>query len=172
MSRRINNNTATRRGPPIVECDMENGCESTACYIARDFYNKNYHQILKISSRNKLRDFFIKSSRFWMPPHLTSRGEFRHFDQVLFALVNDGQVCRVKKIDDGSHIVLWSDNKFRKPRRRINPPTRDLSEIMPIRDDISNTAIADYEEPGPGLTMEDLETGELHASPNSVTITQ
>ena len=166
MSRRItksNSTRSTRNGPPIVVPDRPDGCESTACYIAQTFYNSCHHEITKISSRNALRKFFINSQKFWMPPELTQRNEYRHFDQVLYALVNDGGVCRVKKADDGSHNVLWGKNDFRRhrnqPRKRINVP--NMAEISPILDDASTNVVYDLsEDVGPPLTMKDLQVEE------------
>ena len=77
------NSRTSRVGPPMVVADLPNGCESTACYIAQTFYNCCRNEITKINNRNQLREFFVKSQRFWMPPELTERGENRHFDQVL-----------------------------------------------------------------------------------------
>ena len=145
------NSRTSRAGPPMVVADLPNGCESTSCYIAQTFYNCCVHEITKINSRNKLRDFFVKSQPYWMPPNLTERGENRHFDQVLYALVNDGGVCRIKKSDDGSHRVTWAINHVRgpktHPRKRINSP----HAVQPIMEDIE-------EGRGSPLTMEDLST--------------
>ena len=150
MSYYRSNSRTSRTGPPMVVADQPNGCESTACYIAQTFYNCCVNEITKINSRNKLRDFYIKSQRFWMPPQLTDRGETRHFDQVLYALVNDGGVCRVKKTEDGSHRVTWGINHFQRPRthprKRINAP----QSVQPI-------SLSDLEEGrGSPLTMSDL----------------
>lgn len=157
MSRTISS-TSTRRGPPIVVPDRVDGCETIACYIAQTFYNSCRNEIIKISSRNHLRKFFITSQRFWMPVELTQRSENRHFDQVLYALVNDGGVCRVKKTEDGSHIVLWSDNNFHRPRthprKRINVPSKKSKVDFVDHDDLNETR-------GPGLTMSDLEISSI-----------
>ena len=151
-----------RSGPPIVVPDRDDGCESTACYIAQTFYNSCRNEITKISSRNKLRTFFVQSQRFWMPPELLERNEYRHFDQVLYALVNDGGVCRVKKTEDGSHTVLWGINAFQRvtsgPRKRINVPIKKR-KINPV-DETDARSDLTIEEPGPGRTMDDLQADE------------
>ena len=169
-SRRTTRDTRRRPGPPMVLADREDGCESQACYIAKLFYRNCIHHIKDISNRDKLKDYFIKSHRYWIPAEILERGDLRHFDQVLYALVNDGKVCRVKKTSSGNHIVLWAINDFHlptshyrprnTPRRRINVPKRDDEEhtdrfapIFPIGTP-----------PGtpPPLTLEDLnEDGEL-----------
>lgn len=173
MSRTISRNdrrNTTRSGPPIVQPDRDDGCETVACYIAQTFYNACQYEISKITSRNQLRKYFLNSQKFWMPPELTERNETRHFDQVLYALVNDGKVCRVKKSQDGSHIVLWAFNNFRRqrtgPRKRINPPVPSHSQSG--SDNHSTTVVYDHEEPGEPLTMEDLEVGEVSHSPTTI----
>ena len=143
MSRNVSRNTR-RSGPPIVVPDLQNGCESTACYVAQTFYNCCRDHITNINKRNDFREFFITSQRYWFPPELTERNEFRHFDQVLYALVNDGQVCRVVRNDDGSHGLRWGINNFQKPRSHLrNHPKKRINwPVHPINDDgeiISNT---------------------------------
>lgn len=163
---RYSNPRTTRAGPPMVVADLPNGCESTACYIAQTFYNCCRNEITKINNRNQLRDFFIKSQRFWMPPELTERGENRHFDQVLYALVNDGGVCRVKKTEDGSHRVTWGINNFQRPRnqprKRINVPNKKRKTNPVDEADIrSDLTLDDFDnDRGLPLTMEDLQTDE------------
>ncbi len=164
------NRTRISRGPPIVVPDLDNGCESTACYIAQTFYNSCRDQITNINNRNKLREFFVTSQRFWFPPELTERNEYRHFDQVLYALVNDGGVCRVRKTSDGSHAIVWGINDFRRnrshPRRRINPPSNKRKrEDAEVQQGISLDDLAN--DRGEPLTMADLETGQVD-SPNTV----
>jgi len=165
MSRYSNPRTA-RAGPPMVVADLPNGCESTACYIAQTFYNCSRNEITKINNRNQLRDFFIKSQRFWMPPELTERGENRHFDQVLYALVNDGGVCRVKKTEDGSHKVTWGINNFQRPRnqprKRINVPNKKRKTNPVDEADVrSDLTVDDFDnDRGLPLTMEDLQVNE------------
>ena len=165
MSYRTNTRNV-RSGPPIVVPDREDGCESTACYIAQTFYNTCRNEITKISSRNKLRTFFVQSQRFWMPPELLERNEYRHFDQVLYALVNDGGVCRVKKTEDGSHNVVWGINSFQRPRnqprKRINVPNKKRkSNPVDESDARSDLTMDDLDDRGEPLTMEDIELGEV-----------
>jgi len=168
---RSTSRSTSRNGPPMVVADHPNGCESTACYIAQTFYNCCRDEITNINNRNKLREFFITSQRYWMPPELTERGENRHFDQVLYALVNDGGVCRVKKTEDGSHRITWGINHFQRPknhpRKRINPPPVNRSVTLC---DLESGVC-------PPLTMEDLasiqpaiEEGELDSVNTSDTL--
>ena len=94
------------------------------------------------------------------------RNEYRHFDQVLYALVNDGGVCRVKKTQDGSHNVVWGINSFQRPRnqprKRINVPNK-MRKSNPVDDSDarSDLTMDDLDDRGEPLTMEDIELGEV-----------
>ena len=120
MSQDTSSNTATmasteRNTIPFVEADMENGCESGACGLAKAFYDSQCRLLWRLKTRGELSTFYRSTFDSWAPEEVKSNpGLHRQFAQVMFALVNDGQILRVNK---GQYLV-WTDPQNPANRRR------------------------------------------------------
>ena len=120
MSQDTSSNTATmasteRNTIPFVEADMENGCESGACGLAKAFYDSQCRLLWRLKTRGELSTFYRSTFDSWAPEEVKSNpGLHRQFAQVMFALVNDGQILRVNK---GQYLV-WTDLQNPANRRR------------------------------------------------------
>lgn len=98
--------TAPRNTPQFVEPDMDNGCETGACELAKLFYNTNERVIRRLRFRRELSDFYIATFKSWAPSGVINNPALhRTFSQVLFALVNDGKVLRIS-----NSRLLWLNN--------------------------------------------------------------
>ena len=106
---------------PFIEADMDNGCESGACGLAKTFYESQCRLLWRLKTRGELSTFYRSTFDSWAPPEVkSSPGLHRQFAQVMFALVNDGQILRVNK---GQYLV-WTDLKNPANRRRNQGPHR------------------------------------------------
>lgn len=109
--------------PPFVEPDMDNGCESGACGLARAFYDSNWRVLVRLRHRGELSKLYISTFDTWAPEEIKSNpGMHRSFSQVLFALVNDGQVLR---INNKVHLKWINTPGQHRPRGRGHHNTRD-----------------------------------------------
>lgn len=82
--------------PPHVEPDMDNGCESGACALARSFYDANWRLLVRLRHRGELSKLYLSTFNSWALPEVIQNPHLhRSFSQVIFALVNDGRVLRV-----------------------------------------------------------------------------
>ena len=90
----------------FVEPDMDNGCESGSCELAKLFYNKNERVVRRLRFRRELSDFYIATFADWATPAVIGNPNLhRTFSQVLFALVNDGKVLRIS-----NSRLNWANN--------------------------------------------------------------
>ena len=98
----------TSNTPPFVEPDMDNGCETGACELAKLFYTRNERVVRRLRFRRELSDFYLATFNAWAPSEvITNPALHRTFSQVLYALVNDGKVlCVVIPVFFGSTILL------------------------------------------------------------------
>jgi len=109
--------------PPFVEPDMDNGCESGACGLAKAFYDANWRVLVRLRHRGELSKLYISTFDTWAPEEIKSNpGMHRSFSQVLFALVNDGQVLR---INNKVHLKWINTPGQHRPRGRGHHNTRD-----------------------------------------------
>lgn len=117
MSRNNSRNTI-----PFIEADMDNGCESGACGLAKTFYESQCRLLWRLKTRGELSTFYRSTFDSWVPDEVkSSPGLHRQFAQVMFALVNDGQILRVNK---GQYLV-WTDPQNPANRRRNQGPQRN-----------------------------------------------
>ncbi len=125
MSQQTSNNMShsnSRNTIPFVESDMENGCESGACGLAKAFYESQCRLLWRLKTRGELSTFYRSTFQSWAPEEVkSSPGLHRQFAQVMFALVNDGQILRVNK---GQYLV-WTDSQNPANRRRNQGPQRN-----------------------------------------------
>lgn len=85
-------------GPPFVDADMDNGCETGSCALARCFYTNNSAVLHRLAYRNELSQYYLNTFHSWAPTEVVRNpGLHRSFSQVLFALVNDGGVLRLSQ---------------------------------------------------------------------------
>ena len=85
---------------PFVTADMDNGCETGACSLARAFYQAHKLLLWRLRTRTELTAFYHATFLSWATD-LSPRS----FAQVLFALVNDGRVLRINK----GQYLFWTD---------------------------------------------------------------
>ena len=125
MSQQTSNNMSrnnSRNTIPFVEADMDNGCESGACGLAKTFYESQCRLLWRLKTRGELSTFYRSTFESWAPEEVkSSPGLRRQFAQVMFALVNDGQILRVNK---GQYLV-WTDPQNPANRRRNQGPQRN-----------------------------------------------
>lgn len=125
MSQQASNNMShnnSRNTIPFVESDMDNGCESGACGLAKTFYESQCRLLWRLKTRGELSTFYRNTFNSWAPEEVkSSPGLHRQFAQVMFALVNDGQILRVNK---GQYLV-WTDSQNPANRRRNQGPQRN-----------------------------------------------
>ena len=125
MSQQASNNMSqnnSRSTIPFIEADMDNGCESGACGLAKTFYESQCRLLWRLKTRGELSTFYRSTFDSWAPPEVkSSPGLHRQFAQVMFALVNDGQILRVNK---GQYLV-WTDLQNPANRRRNQGPQRN-----------------------------------------------
>lgn len=125
MSQQTSNNMSrnnSRNTIPFVEADMDNGCESGACGLAKTFYESQCRLLWRLKTRGELSNFYRSTFESWAPEEVkSSPGLRRQFAQVMFALVNDGQILRVNK---GQYLV-WTDPQNPANRRRNQGPQRN-----------------------------------------------
>ena len=109
--------TAASNIPQFVEPDMDNGCETGACELAKLFYNTNEHIIRRLRWRRELSDFYIATFNSWAPSTVIENPALhRTFSQVLYALVNDGKVLRIN-----NSRLLWANNRMSHHPRHNHP---------------------------------------------------
>ena len=102
---------------PFVESDMDNGCESGACGLAKTFYDTQARLLWRLKTRGELSNFYRSTFDSWAPEEVKSNPRLhRQFSQVMYALVNDGKILRVNK---GQYLV-WTDPNNPANRRRNN----------------------------------------------------
>ena len=102
---------------PFVESDMDNGCESGACGLAKTFYDTQARLLWRLKTRGELSNFYRSTFDSWAPEEVKSNPRLhRQFSQVMYALVNDGRILRVNK---GQYLV-WTDPNNPANRRRNN----------------------------------------------------
>ena len=107
----------TSNTPPFVEPDMDNGCETGACELAKLFYTKNERVVRRLRFRRELSDFYLATFNAWAPSEvITNPALHRTFSQVLYALVNDGKVLRIS-----NSRLLWINNSPPNPHPRHRP---------------------------------------------------
>ena len=125
MSQQASNNMSqnnSRSTIPFIEADMDNGCESGACGLAKTFYESQCRLLWRLKTRGELSTFYRSTFDSWVPDEVkSSPGLHRQFAQVMFALVNDGQILRVNK---GQYLV-WTDPQNPANRRRNHGPQRN-----------------------------------------------
>jgi len=125
MSQQASNNMSqnnSRSTIPFIEADMDNGCESGACGLAKTFYESQCRLLWRLKTRGELSTFYRSTFDSWVPDEVkSSPGLHRQFAQVMFALVNDGQILRVNK---GQYLV-WTDPQNPANRRRNQGPQRN-----------------------------------------------
>ena len=106
---------------PFVESDMDNGCESGACGLAKTFYDTQARLLWRLKTRGELSNFYRSTFDSWAPEEVKSNPRLhRQFSQVMYALVNDGRILRVNK---GQYLV-WTDPNNPANRRRNNHGSR------------------------------------------------
>ena len=106
---------------PFVESDMDNGCESGACGLAKTFYDSQARLLWRLKTRGELSNFYRSTFDSWAPEEVKSNPRLhRQFSQVMYALVNDGRILRVNK---GQYLV-WTDPNNPANRRRNNHGSR------------------------------------------------
>ena len=104
----------TSNTPPFVEPDMDNGCETGACELAKLFYTRNERVVRRLRFRRELSDFYLATFNAWAPSEVISNPALhRTFSQVLYALVNDGKVLRIS-----NSRLLWINNSPPRPRHQ------------------------------------------------------
>lgn len=84
----------------FVPADMDNGCETGACTLAKRFYKAHHLLLWRLRTRTELTAFYHATLQSWandLSP--------RSFAQVLFALVNDGRILRINK----GQFLVWTD---------------------------------------------------------------
>ena len=120
---------ARRRPFPVRKAyhatpDRADGTERVARNWAKRFYTDNVGFLRNAIHNRKALAYFYKIWRH--SPFATLSGFFaeydrfhyRHFSQILFALVNDGRVCRVSKSRDTNvNPIIWMTNQIPN-----NPP--------------------------------------------------
>jgi len=106
MSTHARNNTTNKfKLPEMVNPDMENGLESVSCELAHKFYEHHSKELHRMKDREEIRRFYVSTVGKWA----SSRDGpgARHFNQVLFSLCRDGNVCR---LTNQGKVVLWKAN--------------------------------------------------------------
>lgn len=114
---------------PFVPADMDNGCETGACALAKLFYDTHCRIIWRLKHRAELSAFYHATYDSW-----SADLSPRSFAQVLYALVNDGRILRI----NNSRFLVWTDpdcphnNNNNKPNkkntaRNHNKPTATTS---------------------------------------------
>ena len=102
----------TSNTPPFVEPDMDNGCETGACELAKLFYTKNARVVRRLRFRRELSDFYLATFNAWAPSEVIANPALhRTFSQVLYALVNYGKVLSIS-----IYRHLWNKNSPAHPR--------------------------------------------------------
>lgn len=113
--------TNTSSTPKFVEPDMENGCETGACELAKLFYTRNERVVRRLRFRRELSDFYLATFNTWAPSEvIANQGLHRTFSQVLYALVNDGKVLRVTN----SRLNWVTNSPPNRPRHNPRRPPR------------------------------------------------
>ncbi len=129
-SNTTSNNTSnnTSNTPPFVDPDMDNGCETGACELAKLFYTKNERVIRRLRFRRELSDFYLATFNAWAPSEVISNPALhRTFSQVLYALVNDGKVLRIS-----NSRLLWINNSPPQHRLRHTRPQHTRPKPKPF----------------------------------------
>ena len=92
----------------LVKSDMHNGLESVSCLIAKNFYESCSEFLSGCTDRDSVERLYNSTFNSWIRPEINKKKYFRNFNQVLYALVNDGEVCKViKNPENGKHDILW-----------------------------------------------------------------
>ena len=89
--------TNRKEAPKYVAPDMMYGLESISCELAHEFYLQHRNHLIKINNRKDVEVFYMKTYKFWCPPHLKSSP--RHTSQIMYALSNYLRVCDINKGD-------------------------------------------------------------------------
>jgi len=139
----------TEEGTP----DRSDGTEQFARRWARRFYTENAGFLKNAIRNRKALTYFYK---IWIHSSWATKSGFfggekcfsyRPFRQVLFALVNDGKVCHVKKLrDTNMSAIIWhrvaSDDRKSKKRRKnrcISQEELDSAVREAVRDALEKT---------------------------------
>ena len=126
----------TSNTPPFVEPDMDNGCETGACELAKLFYTRNERVVRRLRFRRELSDFYLATFNAWAPSEVIDNPALhRTFSQVLYALVNDGKVLRIS-----NSRLLWINNSPPRhhprhqhhPRRTTHKPSSQYNTPKPF----------------------------------------
>ena len=130
MSTHARNNTTNKfKLPEMVDPDMENGLESVSCELAKKFYEHHSKDLHKMKDRDEIRRLYVSTVGKWASSR-DGPGS-RHFNQVLYALCRDGNVCRVT--NEGKNI-LWKANiprvKLVERCDRLETENRELKEKL------------------------------------------
>lgn len=140
MSTHARNNTTNKfKLPEMVDPDMENGLESVSCELAHKFYEHHSKELHRMKDREEIRRFYVSTVGKWA----SSRDGpgARHFNQVLFSLCRDGNVCR---LTNQGKVVLWKANipreklvercdRLADENRRLKQEINELkSRVMPM----------------------------------------
>jgi hypothetical protein len=94
----------------LVKSDMHNGLESVSCLIAKNFYENCREHLIGCTDRDSVERLYNSTFKYWIKPEIKKKQYFRNFNQVLYALVNDGAVCKViRNPCNGKHDIIWKN---------------------------------------------------------------
>lgn len=94
----------------LIKPDMPNGLESISCMIAKQFYENCQQYLVGCTDRKSVESLYNTTIHSWISYDLSKRQKKRSFNQVLYALANDGKVCKViKNPESGLHDIVWKN---------------------------------------------------------------